>query len=74
MGPAHQNSDRTASSNDLLGFSPPGGQYAARSNARQEQLRITAAAGVALQRFAATVAMLGLEVKPLATSALNTTI
>ena len=52
MGPAHQNSDRTAPSNDLLGFSRRGGQYAALSNARQEQLRIVAAAAVALQRFA----------------------
>ena len=51
MGPAHQNSDRRASSYDLLGFSRRGGQYAARSNARWEQLRIAAAAAVALQRF-----------------------
>ena len=50
MGPAHQNSDRTAPSNDLLGFSRRGGQYADRSNAQQKQLRIAAA--VALQRFA----------------------
>ena len=48
IGPVHQNSDRTTSSDDLLGFSRRGGQYAARSNARQEQLCIAAAAAVAL--------------------------
>jgi hypothetical protein len=73
MGPAHQNSDRRTSSNDLLGFSRRGGQYATRSNARQEQLRIATAAAVALQRFAAAAAMSSLEVEPLATPAHNTT-
>ena len=52
MGPAHQKSDRRASSDALLALSRRRGKYAARSNARQEQLRIAAAAAVALQRFA----------------------
>ena len=52
MGPAHQKSNRRTSSDDLLGFSRRRGKYAARSNARQEQLRIAAAAAVVLQRFA----------------------
>ena len=52
MGPAHQKSDRRASSDALLALSRRRGKYAARSTARQEQLRIAAAAAVALQRFA----------------------
>ena len=52
MGPAHQKSDRRTSSDALLGFSRHRGKYAARSMARQEQLRIAAAAAVVLQRFA----------------------
>ena len=70
MGPAHQKSDTRTSSDALLASSRRRGRYTARSKARQEQLRIAAAAAVALQRFAA---MSGLEVKPLATPAHNTT-
>ena len=73
MGPAHQKSDRRASSDALLTLSRHRGRYPARSKAQQEQLRIAAAAAVALQRFAAAAAMSGLEVKPLATPARNTT-
>jgi hypothetical protein len=40
--------DRTASSNDLLGILRRRGKYAARSMARQEQLRVAAAPAVAL--------------------------
>ena len=52
MGPAHQKSDRRASSDALLTLSRRRGRYPARSKAQQEQLRIAAAAAVALQRFA----------------------
>jgi hypothetical protein len=39
MGPAHQNSDRRASSDALLALSRRGGRYTARSKAQQEQLQ-----------------------------------
>ena len=52
MGPAHQKSDRRASSDALLALSRRRGKYAARSNARQEQLRIAAAAAVVLLAIA----------------------
>ena len=48
MGPAEQKSDRRASSDALLALSRRRGKYAARSKAQQEQLRIAAAAAVAL--------------------------
>ena len=54
MGPAHQKSDKRASSAALLALPRRRGRYTARSKARQEQLRIAAAAAAAvvLQRFA----------------------
>ena len=48
MGPAHQNSDRRASSDALLIFSRRRGRFAARSMARHEQLRIAVTAAVLL--------------------------
>ena len=64
MGPTHQKSDRRASSDALLALSRRRGKYAARSNARQEQLRIAAAAAVVLHRFAQLQGVARFEVKP----------
>ena len=61
MGPAHQKSDRRASSDALLTLSRRRGRYPARSKAQQEQLRIAAAAAVALQRFAQLALQLQLQ-------------
>ena len=73
MGPAHQKSDRRASSDALLALSRRRGRYTARSKARQEQLRIAAAAAVALQRFAQLQGVARFEVESGRISAHNTT-
>ena len=73
MGPAHQKSDRRASSDALLALSRRRGRYPARSKAQQEQLRIAAAAAVVLQRFAQLQGVARFEVKPHRIPAHNTT-